>query len=548
MKVLFVARHFTYFRNFESVIRLLAERGHQVHLAAERDESLGGTVLVERLCRDWPGVTSGEAPGREDDELAPIVTKLRLAVDYLRFLDPMYDGTPKLRSRAAERAPEFAVRFGASAWARRRPARIVFRRLLRSAESAVPSSRRIEAFIRSHQPDVLLITPLVGVVESPQPDYVRAARALRIPAALCVWSWDHLSSKALIRDLPDRVLVWNATQRDEAIRLHDVPAATVAITGAQCFDHWFTRTPSRPPDEFCRQVGIPPDRPMLLYVGSALFRGSPPEADFVLRWIASIRASADERLRTASILVRPHPQRMKEWEGVAPAALQGAAVWGGNPVTEAARADYFDSLFYSSAVVGLNTSAFLEAAIVGRPVFAILPAEFLDNQEGTVHFHYLTRVGGGLLRLSRSFAEHGEQLARTLAAPPAPDANAPFVEAFLRPRGLDAPASPVFVEAVEALARTAVTAALPRPSPVGRTILSALKAGRQSARWSAWLLDAEDRRTMAWRQAKASARADQRSQRLSELQRKEAERRMREQRRLEERESWRRRKREGANR
>jgi hypothetical protein len=37
VKLLFVARHFTYFRNFDSVLRLLAERGHTIHLAVERD-------------------------------------------------------------------------------------------------------------------------------------------------------------------------------------------------------------------------------------------------------------------------------------------------------------------------------------------------------------------------------------------------------------------------------------------------------------------------------------------------------------------------------
>ena len=66
--------------------------------------------------------------------------------------------------------------------------------------------------------------------------------------------------------------------------------------------------------------------------------------------------------------------------------------------------DYFESLHYSAAVVGLNTSAFLEAAIVDRPVHTILAPEFSDNQQGTLHFHYLLNVGGGVLRTSTSFA------------------------------------------------------------------------------------------------------------------------------------------------
>ena len=53
MKVLFIARHFTYFRNFESVIAELAERGHQVHLAADREEALGGRAGERESVPPW---------------------------------------------------------------------------------------------------------------------------------------------------------------------------------------------------------------------------------------------------------------------------------------------------------------------------------------------------------------------------------------------------------------------------------------------------------------------------------------------------------------
>ena len=112
----------------------------------------------------------------------------------------------------------------------------------------------------------MLVTPLIALGSS-QIDYVRAARLLGIPTALCVWSWDHLSSKALIRELPDRVFVWNDTQKREAIQLHGVPASQILVTGAQCFDKWFGRQPSRDRGTFVRQIGLPAcertDRPVV---------------------------------------------------------------------------------------------------------------------------------------------------------------------------------------------------------------------------------------------------------------------------------------------
>jgi hypothetical protein len=73
-------------------------------------------------------------------------------------------------------------------------------------------------------------------------------------------------------------------------------------------------------------------------------------------------------------------------------------VWGSNPIDEVARADYFDSIFHSAAVVGLNTSAFIEAGIVGRPVLTIVVPEFVENQHGTVHFDYLVTRAAVLSR------------------------------------------------------------------------------------------------------------------------------------------------------
>jgi hypothetical protein len=530
VRIVFVARHLTYFRNFESVLRLLASRGHAIHLAVERDDTLGASALVDRMAAEFPAITFGEAPRREPGDWARLTTRVRLGLDYLRYLDPQYDGTPRLRSRAAERAPAFAVRFGESRWSRVRSVRWLVRRVLRAAEATLPPSERIESYLREQRPDVMLITPLIGVVGSPQPDYVRAARALGIPTALCVWSWDHLSSKALIRDVPDRIFVWNHVQRGEARRFHGVRSDRVIVTGAQCFDQWFGREPSRRREQFCAQVGLPADRPVILYVGSALFQGSPSEAAFVLRWIARLRASADARVRDAALLIRPHPQRMGEWDNVDLSQYRDVALYGGNPVTDQARADYYDSLFHSAVVVGLNTSAFLEAGIVGRPVLAILPPEYQDNQEGTLHFRYLTDVEGGLLRVSRTFDEHEAQLREALHG--AGDRNERFIEAFLRPHGINVAATPVFADAVETLAGARVRAGLPSPSPLGRAALAAIVALDRSRRYRTWLMDEEDRRTHEWRRMKGVIRSKNRRAGLSAEEQAEAERRMRAERRL----------------
>jgi len=453
MKILFFGRRFTYFRNFDSVLRELARRGHVIHLAVER-ETDEGRALIDGLVAEYPTQISVDvAPERTQDEWAWMVSRLRHGLEYLRYQHRLFDDTPKLRDRSRERTPGFFVVLADAVGRYARWTRRPIEAVLRWLERSTPDDPALQAYIDAHTPDVVLLTPLISLGSS-QIDYLRAARLLSLPTALCVWSWDHLSSKALIRESPDRVFVWNDTQRREARKLHGVPSSQIVVTGAQCFDKWFDRQPSRDRAAFCRQIGLPADRPILLYVCSAPFSGSQPEAPFVLDWVRRIRMHASSRLRDTPILIRPHPSRRAEWEAVDLTPFADVAVWGSDPISPDARADYFDSLFHSAAVAGLNTSAFIEAAILGRPVFTILLHEWHESQMGTVHFRYLFEAGGGLLTSATGFDEHLAQLDRELANPSTE--IRPFVRAFVRPRGLDVPATPVFVEQVEAMQGIAV--------------------------------------------------------------------------------------------
>jgi hypothetical protein len=525
MKILFLARHFTYFRNFESVLHELASRGHQLHLAVEQDESLGGSKLVNALRERFPNVTAGVLPERVEDDWTWTATRLRLGLDYLRYQHPVFDRAYKLRERSRGRTPGGFVMLGdavhtAGGWARRGA-----ETLLRRMERAIPAPSSIGSFIEAQRPDLMLLTPLIDLGSS-QIEYLRAARERGIPTALCVWSWDHLSSKALIRECPDRVFVWNDTQKREATELHRVPGDRIVVTGAQCFDHWFERAPSRTREAFCTQVGLDPARPFVLWACSALIYGSPPEAPFVVEWLRQLRQSSDPALRDVGVLVRPHPSRTAEWESIDTRPLN-AVVWGSNPVHESARADYFDSIFHSSAVVGLNTSAFIEAGIVGRPVLTIVVPEFEENQHGTVHFEYLVKAGGGLVTVGAGLDAHFPQLAAAIAS--GQRTVKPFVREFVRPLGLERAATPVFVEAVESMAalRPEVVRA-DHFAPVWRWALRRAGALRDRERFERWTLSPREQasaeRLRLLREQKAIRRAMSRAQNDVERQHKLQER------------------------
>jgi hypothetical protein len=298
-------------------VRALAARGHQIHLLIGHDPDPTGqwTPSADALVAASPNITMAFARRSIDDEWLDLRLMLRLGSDYVRFVQAEYLDAPILRARARDRVPEFIRTLADYEGPGRTMLRPLLKQTLRTAERAVPPAPELTAAVADYRPDVTLVTPLIDL-GSYQHDVVRVSRSLGIPTGICIGSWDHLSSKALIREQPDEVFVWNATQKHEAVTMHGVPPERVTITGAQCFDHWFDRQPTRGYEAFTTKVGLDSRRPFLLYVCSALFEGSPNEAQFVLSWIRALRESGLPRLQDVGILIRPHPKRSFEWENI----------------------------------------------------------------------------------------------------------------------------------------------------------------------------------------------------------------------------------------
>jgi hypothetical protein len=234
-----------------------------------------------------------------------------------------------------------------------------------------------------------------------------------------------------------------------------VPEDRVLVTGAHCFDGWFTATPSRSRERFCRMVGLDPGRPFVLYVGSSVFI-APDEVPFAERWRRALRTAPDPVVRSAGVLIRPHPANARQWRALDP-NLPETAVWppiGTDPSSPDFRRDYFDSLHHCAAVVGINTSAQLEAAILARPVFTVRAPDFAHAHAGTLHFQHLVDPDGGFVHAADTLERHVEQLAAALDGRLDPaQANVPFVRSFIRPFGTDVASASVFARTIDALLR-----------------------------------------------------------------------------------------------
>lgn len=457
LRIVLLLRSLGYIRLFDPVVRGLLARGHSVHLLNERSQYTEREAEWLAEMSDLAGFSWTLTTTLYEGPWSPMASVLRRFGDYLYFIDPRFIGPSSLVSRAEARAHSRLRRLMEVPFMRRPPVLRLFARLIDAAERSMPENAAFEKELRALAPDVLVVSPhlMPGGVHS---EYIRFARRHGIPSCICVASWDNLSSKQQLREMPDRLVVWNSFQAEEAKRLHRVDGDRIVITGAPVFDQWFER-PATPRETFCARVGLEPGTPYLLFVAGALFRGEVTEAEFVRdTWIPAIRG--DERLADVQLLIRPHPRRVAQWAEVADNLGPHVAVWpraeASMAMDEETRADYFDSMFHSAGVVGINTTAMIEAAIVGRPVLTVFHEAFTDSQAGAYHFNYLLDVGGGVVSGAETFDEHLDQLAAILAGEdPTAGRRENFVREFVRPHGLDSPAAPRVVAAIEGTAAIA---------------------------------------------------------------------------------------------
>jgi hypothetical protein len=465
MRILFHVTLTTMLRHFESVLLALADRGHVVRIASHRSPEIPPPAALVA----HPRIAFITSPGRRGDEWSTPIHELRALRDYIRFLDRRFKPATKLRARALRTAVKAVTHDERAHLVHRCPkcdARLVdddvgqmlrgfgkrgvknLDKLLALMERTIPSATVLEEFLKAEQPDLVLVSPLVNL-GSYQADFVKSAKALHIPVVYPVFSWDNLSTKGLIHVQPDGVIVWNERQRTEAVEMHGVPPDRVAVTGAPRFDEFFAMSPGTTQEQFCAIHGLDASQPIVVYLCSSEFVAG-GEVDFVRRWVDEVRRAPS--LRSCNILIRPHPRQQKPWKAFEPPDARVAVA-----LPRAMNADptLLDTVHHSAAVVGLNTSAQLEAGILGRPVLTILAPEFEEGQQGTLHFSYLLKEHGGFVDVAPDFDVHRRQLASAVAGDYDRQAIRSFIEQFIRPNGIDRPATPFMVRAIEEFAQSA---------------------------------------------------------------------------------------------
>lgn len=170
------------------------------------------------------------------------------------------------------------------------------------AVERLPETAHYRAQFESTRPDLVLSSNQRPTSVLP---VVLAARALGIPTATCIFSWDNLTSKARIAAPFDHYLVWSDRMKAELQQFYPhIADDRIHIVGAMQFDPHADPNILMSRADFCRQIGADPSRPLLCY-SSGDDENSPEDQDHTELMLKLIREGRIHR--HPQVVLRPSP-------------------------------------------------------------------------------------------------------------------------------------------------------------------------------------------------------------------------------------------------
>lgn len=450
MNILFVMRTAGYFPYHQTTIEHLLQRGHQVTLLFDHDSG----PIDERGFQEWLAAGHQVTVGKT----------LRRGGVWRRVLF----STREARSYASycRRGPEAKFyrerwREYLPPWLRQRSednrlVRAVFRapftqQLLGAVERISPASPDIVAALRRDRRECVVVSP-INLRFDEEVEYVKAAKRVGVPTVVPVLSWDNLTTKGLFHVQPDLVLAWHHGHCEEARAIHGVPADRVVITGSPFFDKWFgISRPISARGAICSRIGIDPDKPYLLYLGSSA-NIARDESWLVIALLQAIRRAEDPALDGLQIVFKPHPANLRPLPPLDEARIAIYQRQRGRPDTADAIAEFRDILHHAVAVIGVNTTGMLDAVLCDRPCIALAAKRYRQTQAYTPHFQRMQESKALLTAGSVRVAV--EMLSRIMAGDQrSASARRRFAATYARPRGLGSEAGLAAAIAIELAAQ-----------------------------------------------------------------------------------------------
>jgi hypothetical protein len=304
----------------------------------------------------------------------------------------------------------------------------------RGIEHAYPTVNQIDQWLKEIKPDVVLISPM-NLRFSGEVDIVKSLLKLNIPYSVLTLTWDNLSSKGIFQFKPQNLLVWNKAHLEDSSTLHGIPRPNVKIVGSPFFDKWrLGKITQEQLADHKKKLNIRFDQKIITYVGSSanIIKN---ETQIINSLRHELDNSENPELRKARLIVRFHPAN---WAQASDLQATNVTIYpkiGTLPSTHDEVLDFGLSILASDCVVGVNTSAMLDAVILDRPVFSLLVKKSVLRQTKSRHFQVMLTTGA--IEVCKNVREIAKKSELTLENDQNKSNRKRFVQTYIWPANND---------------------------------------------------------------------------------------------------------------
>ena len=300
--------------------------------------------------------------------------------------------------------------------------------LLRKADYYFLPKDRYRAVFEKYEPDLVFSTDLTDRSEGESDiDLIREAKSRGVFVAGMVRSWDNLTGRGIIREVPDKIIVHNNIIKKECLFYNHIAEGDVITVGIPHYDNYLKAKP-KDKKEFFDELGLLPDKKTILFVVTAdrfLQKQFGKKRVSFNKYILELLSKFDPE--TTQILVRfPLIGSVELGDFSPPGNMifdRPQRLFGKGELDSEAEKHLIDSLSHSDVVLPGPSTIALDALLFKKPViFVAFDAEKNLPQHESIrkffhveHLRPLMEMGGA--RIANNEEEFFESIENYLKNP-----------------------------------------------------------------------------------------------------------------------------------
>lgn len=294
-------------------------------------------------------------------------------------------------------------------------ARPSVRKIVRMLDLAFVRDKTYKTYFDRYAPDLIF---LAFLFDEKEVHMLREAKKRGIKSIGLINSWDHVTSRCMLRLLPDMFVVYNHMVKQELIRYQDADVKCIYVGGIAQYDEYASYVP-KPREEFFADIKADPKKKLMIYasMGKAFSSSEWTVIDMLYGLNAAgafgndlqilVRFQPNDFVDQAELTLRPH--LLYDYPGTRFTKSRGVGVDWDMDKKEVQHLS--DTLHYADMLASYASSISIDAALFDLPVINIgfTTGKFEVLRESPMQYyrteHYKKAVATGGIRLVSSVPE-----------------------------------------------------------------------------------------------------------------------------------------------